>query len=249
MATVTLRLADQTRDELEQLARGRNSTVSDILREAIDGLLGRDIGLPRTDVPRSLNMVQRRTLALQHEILARLEPGEDEREAHRRSVRILNGGFTTEYATEFFATNAEISPADCTLVMDLLDMFTVLQVALDKLEDGALAKVGDHARALLEFSGFDYQNRRESRLADFAGHLIADGRWNILAHHFGDECRCPNSHMPRLERYRRTLLAYNTVIGDRTASGGIRGRDTHLLDAEDLKKILVATLDPDARRR
>lgn len=249
MATVTLRLADQTRDELEQLARGRNSTVSDVLREAIDGLLGRDIDTPRADVPRSLDIVQRRTLALQHEILARLEPDENEREAHRRSVRILNGGFTTEYSREFFATNAEIPPAECTLVMDLLDMFTVLQVALDKLDDDALAEVGDHARALLEFSGFDYQNSGESRLADFAEHLIADGRWDSLAHHFGDEHRCPNSHTPRLDRYRRTLLAYDTVIRDRTAADGIRGRDTYLLGVEDLKKILAATRHPDSRRR
>lgn len=246
MPTVTLRLTDQTRDELEQLARGRNSTVSDVLREAIDGLLGRDVDAPRADVPRSLDMVQRRLLALQHEILARLDPDEDEKEAHRRSLRILSGGFTTEYPREFFSINAEIPPTECTLVMDILDMFVVLEAILDRLDDDALAEVGDHARVLLVFGGFDFQNPRESRLADFAEHLIADGRWSNLAHHFGDEHQCLNSHMPQLERYRRMLQTYSTIIARRAARDGCRGLDTNPMTVDDLKKIYAAARPTDA---
>ena len=72
MATVTIRLDDQRHSELEQLARERDSTVSDMLRVAIDGLL-------RRDVHQSLDMVARRSLALSHEILA-------PRSRRRRSV-------------------------------------------------------------------------------------------------------------------------------------------------------------------
>ena len=260
MATITLRLSDRTRDELEQLARGRNATVSDVLRDAIEGMLGHEGTTPRADIPRSLTMAQRRGLALQHEILALLAPDEDTREAHQRSIRILDGGFTTEYEREFISINAEIPPAECTLVMDILDMFMVIKLATAKLDDPN-DLVGAHDPiALLSFGGFDYQNPRESRLADFAQHLIADGRWETLAHHFhdgfvdptstaaSDRYRCPNSHMPRLALYQRMLSAYNTITANRAGPGEIRGLDAYRLDANDLNAILAATRRPDALR-
>jgi hypothetical protein len=81
--------------------------------------------------------------------------------------------------------------------------------ALGRLDADAVAELGDDAR-LLEFGGFDYQKPRESRLAEFAEHLIDDERWTSLAHHFGDrpgEPECPNSHTPTVERYQRMLVA------------------------------------------
>lgn len=254
MATVTLRLDDQTRDELEQLARARNSTVSDVLRAAIDGLLGRDVDTPRAEVPRSLDMVQRRSLALLHEILARFESDDENQRTHARSIRILTEGYTAEYHREFASIEAELTPADCSLLMDVLDMFTVLEGAIGKLDDAAVTELGgDDVSVLLEFAGFDYQNPRESRLADFAEHLIGEGRWSSLAHHFGDvdgERTCPNSHMPMLGRYQRLLQAYEAIVSARASSGGLRGVDAYRLDVDDLKKILAAVRrHPDAGRR
>ena len=116
MASVTIRLEDEKRDELERLARQRGSTVSDMLRIAIDGLL-------RRDVPLTLDMVARRSLALSHEILAHLDPDPDAQQAHRRSIRVLSGGYTSEYPREFYSIDTESSLDDGGLVMDVLDMF------------------------------------------------------------------------------------------------------------------------------
>lgn len=243
MATVTIRMDDEKRIALDRLAELRGSTVSDLLRVAIDGLLARD-------VPHSLDAVTRRSLALSHEILAHLDPDPDAQRDHRRKIRVLSKGFTSEYDREFYTIDTEFPPADGPLVMDILDMFTVLESAVGKLDEDALAELGDSAPNLLKFGGFDYQKPRESRLAEFAEHLIDDQRWTSLAHHFGDrlgEPDCPDSHMPMLERYQRMLVAYDKIVNARTTPGGLRGIDAYRLDLQDLKTMLAAMRHPDAR--
>jgi uncharacterized protein len=237
MATVTIRMDDEKRDELERLAQKRNSTVSDMLRVAIDGLLSRD-------VPHSLDMVARRSLALAHEILAHLDPDPDAQREHRQKIKVLSKGYTSEYPREFYTIDTEFAPADGPLVMDILDMFAVLEASLGRLDADAAAELGDGARHLLEFGGFDYQEPRESRLAGFAEHLIDDERWTSLAHHFGDtpgEPDCPNSHTPMLERYQRMLVAYDKIVNARATPGGIRGIDSYRFDLRDLKTMLTAS--------
>ncbi|MGH4006918.1 MAG: YfbU family protein [Pseudonocardiaceae bacterium] len=240
MATVTLRLDDRTRDQLEEFAQARELTVSDLLRRAIDELLGNGVDAPRADAPRSMSMVQRRTFALLHEILQQLSGDEGDADYHGRRVRALNEGFAIEYHKEFTAVEAELAPAECALVMDLLDMFTVLESAIDKLDSNALAEL-DRARDLLEFHGFDHNDPRESRLSGFAKYLIDDGRWTSLAHHFDDEHEGGNSHMPMLATYQRMLPAYNAAVSDRKKSSGSRGFAAYHFDVNDLKKVLAAT--------
>ena len=240
MATVTIRMDDEKRDALERLARERGSTVSDMLRIAIDGLL-------RRGVPLTLDMVARRSLALSHEILAHLDPDPDARQGHLRSIRVLSKGYRSEYEREFYSFDAEIPLADSSLIMDLFDMFSVLETALDKLDDDTVAGLGEGAEHLLRFGGFDYQDPRESQLAGFAEHLIDGDRWTDLAHHFGDrpgEPCCPNSHAPRLELYRRMLAAYDRVTRARAAPDGIRGVEAYRLDIDDLRAVFAATRYP-----
>jgi Uncharacterized conserved protein len=245
MATVTIRMDDEKRATLERLAEERGSTVSDMLRVAIDGLLARD-------VPHSLDAVMRRSLALSHEILAHLDPDPEAQREHRRKIRVLSKGFTSEYEREFYTIDTEFPPADGPLVMDILDMFAVLEAALGRLDADALAELGDSAPYLLKFGGFDYQKPRESRLAEFAEHLIDDERWTSLAHHFGDkpgEPDCPNSHTPMVERYQRMLAAYDKITHARATPGGIRGIEAYRLDTPDLKTMIAATRHPDAQPR
>jgi uncharacterized protein YfbU (UPF0304 family) len=240
MASVTIRMDDEKRDELERLARERGSTVSDMLRIAIDGLL-------RRDVPLTLDMVARRQLALSHEILAHLDPDSDAKRAHRRSIRVLSKGYRSEYDREFYSFDTEIPLADSSLIMDLFDMFSVLETALNKLDADAVAALGEGAEHLLRFGGFDYQDRRESQLAGFAEHLIDDDRWTNLAHHFGDrpgEPRCPDSHSRKLELYQRMLAAYDRVTHARATPDGMRGIEAYRLDVDDLQVMFAATRYP-----
>src|SRR5262245_15886667 len=93
MATITLRVDDQVRDHLQDVADGRGISLSDLLRSLIDGLFDRDDreeDTPRRRVvPESLSATDRKTLALLHRILARLveDREDDERLGHDGDTR------------------------------------------------------------------------------------------------------------------------------------------------------------------
>jgi uncharacterized protein len=238
MATITLRLDDSTRDELERLAQARDTSVSELLREAIANLLGTRRGLAREEAPRSMTMVDRRMLALLHEILDRVDP-DGEAGDHTRQIKALERGFTDEYAYEFGALEPELPLAECALVHDILEMFTVLEHSLGQLGDRVATELGDDARFLLEFTGFDLNDSRESRLLDYAKHLINTERWESLASHFDAQHERGNSHMPTLNRYQRMLAAYRSVVARKKAATAV-SIDAYRFDVDDLREVLAA---------
>ncbi|MET8848462.1 YfbU family protein [Amycolatopsis sp. NPDC004625] len=251
MATLTLRMEDDTRDELELLARGRGTTVSALLRGAIDGLLGRTAVAASTSAPKSLSMLDRQMLVLQHEILKRLAETADalgEAEQHEQHIKVLQQGFTTEYHREFIGIHEELTPAEGALTMEILDMFTVVEAALGRLDDTGLAELGEGAEHTLRFAGFDHNDAQEVRLAGLAEHLVASGRWSGLAYHFDDEHEGGNSHMPVLTRYQRMLLGYEAVVTERKAREGAGAFSIYHFDVSDLQKILEATQRPGTMR-
>ncbi len=108
MAMITFRIDDSVRDQLHDLAEGRGVSVSDVLRSLIVGVLdeGEGSGPSRYVVPESMTVVERRQLD---------------------RAQALEEGWTKEYGVEFDAMQSELSRRDCGLVMDILDMFRVLQ--------------------------------------------------------------------------------------------------------------------------
>ena len=183
MATLTLRIDTYTRDQVEAMARARGITVSQLLRIAIDDLLGldRDGDRPREDGPASLTMVERRMLAMQHEILSRLD-ADDDHEVTRRTqhIRALIEGYAGEYGHEFADLYPEMSRRDCELVWDILDMFQTLKASASRLGSSEVATLGDDADWALTFPGFDGNDDYEVRLLGYADFLIstaAGRRW------------------------------------------------------------------------
>jgi uncharacterized protein len=238
LATITLRVDDSARDELERLAQARDTSVSELLREAIADLLGTRHELAREEAPRSINMVDRRILVLLHEILKRVDPNGDAGD-HPRQIRTLERGFTDDYTYEFGGLEPELPLSECTLVYDILDMFVVLESGLEKLDDQVEAELGDHARYTLEFSGFDLNDSRESRLLGYARHLIKTKRWESLASHFDDKHERGNSHMPTLEQYQRMLHAYRSIVTRKRAADKFSIK-AFRFNADDLREVLAA---------
>ncbi|QXV63561.1 YfbU family protein [Amycolatopsis sp. TNS106] len=241
MATLTLRIDEEARSGLDRLAQVRDTTISTLLREAIDGLLGRDVDLraPETEsvAPQNLTVVERRILELQHEILKRLTSNKEDTRHHERRMQVLRQGFTSEYHQEFIGVEPEMPPADCALVMDILDMFVVLEAAVDRLGEDAEAELGAGFSRSLLFRGFDHNNPQERRLASFAKYLIDDGRWEPLAYHFDADHDHGNSHMRMLKSYQRMLETYKTIVSVREADRG-GGFDAYLFDADNLRTML-----------
>jgi uncharacterized protein YfbU (UPF0304 family) len=177
-------------------------------------------------------VVERRHLALQHEILAMLH-SDDEYEAghHRRLVEVLTKGYTGDYHRMFLGISPELSRRDCSLLWDLLDMFCVLKASLDRLDAAEKKALGEGAAGVrLSFQGFDFNDAYEGRLADYAQHLIDTDRWQDLAEHFDDEHERGNSHSPRLATYLRMLEAFQPIWSAKVKDSGLSHDDRYALN-------------------
>jgi uncharacterized protein len=248
MATIAMRIDDHTRDEVEAIARARGVSVSELLRSAIDVLLGRDIDLPRQDVPTSLTMVERRLLAMQHEILSRLDADDAYEVArHKQRIEALDRGFTAEYGEEFIALQPEMSRRDCALVWDILDMFRNLKISVERIGVDKVAALDKHAARALTFRGFDLQDPHESRLLGYARFLVSTDRWEDLAEHLDAKHEHGNSHSPMLATYMRMLGAFQPIWKSKLGRGF--DPDALLLTQDELAAVLAAWPYPSPEQR
>jgi uncharacterized protein YfbU (UPF0304 family) len=240
MAQLNIRIDDESRDLFDSLARARGLSTSDLLRELIWQALGRDDERPRDDTtPASLSAVERRRLAMQHEMLAILTGGDQWESAyHRQMVDVLNSGFTSEYYKTFQMIQPEMTARECNLVHDILEMFTTVERSVAELSGDERASLGDHADHAFKFRGFDSNNSQEARLASYAHHLIKDDRWPEMADRFDDKHERGNSHMPVLATYQRMLSVWKPLWDRKIKSYG--GPNNYRFTADELQQILAA---------
>jgi uncharacterized protein len=239
MATVTIRLDDDTREELEEIARTRGVTLSVLLREQIDALLGRQVPM-RDDVPHALSFQQRQMLEQQHEILALLHEDEYESRYHHTMAEVLREGYAGEYDRVFAAMQSEMSRAECKLLWDILDMFRVLSASVDRLSAADRASLGDDNEDRLRFGGFDLNDSREGRLLGYVRHLVGTDRWTEIGPRLADIGDNGNSHSQRFPSYERMLTVYMPIHED--SARGKRGHsiDAWLLTVDELRQVAEA---------
>lgn len=250
MATITLRVEDHVRDQLQDVADGKGLTLSELLRSLIDGQFDReDREEPRRRiVPESMTAVDRKQLALLHKILARLV--EDKKDDDRLGfdgdtsyqldrAQSLEEGWTREYDMEFYAMEPELSRRDCGLVMDILDMFRILKYSAEKT---ARVELTEEEIDTLTFHGFDLNDALEGRLLVYARWLVSDGdRWQEQANLFSERHDRGNSHMPLLGAYQRMLAVYEPIW--RSIVHRAAGRD-YLLSPDELRQVAAAATHP-----
>jgi hypothetical protein len=246
MPTITLRLDDVTKEQLEALARSSGQSLSDLIRSALDGLLMRNTDEERLDItPRSLTAVERQQLALLHRILARVV-GDDndvdgDKEYQLERARVLEEGFVGEYSMEFCGISPELSARDSKFVMDVLDLFRIVTFSVKKLEADGVGPDEDLARAL-RFDGFDANDARESHMLSYARYLVNDERWAELLDTFVPKNDRGNSHGRRAERYRRMLDEHAKIQAERNRSR-VR-HDAYLLGIDELRRLSDAAIHP-----
>lgn len=252
MATLTVRIDDDTRDILDEMARGEGKTLSDyirgLLREAVVPVWQRDEAQLKADAlaPETLSPNERHTLSLLHRILARVLPA-DANDTDGDSgdqlglARVLEAGFTNEYWVEFAGVSEELSKKNCVRVMDILDMFRILGHSVDKLaEDGVELDASLVSR--LRYGGFDHNDALEGKMADYVEHLVANDKWSEQEE-FVTGPQNGNSHMTMLPVYRRMLDEYRRI----TERRGPVSRLDYLLKEHDLIAIADATVHPENR--
>lgn len=249
MAQLNVRLDDHTRDLFDALWRARGLTASDLIRELIDQALGRvDRDRPRdATTPPSLSAIERRRLAMQHEVLALLtedneEDGGWESKYHRRMVEVLNAGYTAEYYKTFQMIEPEMTDRECDLVHDILEMFTQVERSVVELTHEERASLGEHFDYALKFRGFDFNDSQEGRLASYARYLIEDDRWEAMAERFDAKHECGNSHAPMLASYQRMLSVWRPMWKRKIENWA--GSNNYLLSVEELREITAAWPHP-----
>ena len=248
MATITVRVDDDTRDALQEKAQDQGVSLSDMVR----GLL-REAVVPVRSAdhldsfsPDTLPASERQVLALLHRILARVLPADanevDGDLAYQlKRARVLEEGYTKEYDTEFIGIQKELSPRDCARVMDILDMFRIIDYSIDHL-----AKEGtplDAAMAEdLRYQGFDLNDALEGQMAEYVRFLVEGGRWTERLQ-FIQATNGGNSHMSTLDLYLRMLAEYRRI------KDGRRRLDLtdYLLGADELQRLALSMTHPSHR--
>jgi uncharacterized protein len=252
--TLTVRLDDADYDELARIAQSRGSSLSDLAREALGKLLAVDptddekVRL-RAGSPESLSAIDRRQLSLLHRILSYLVPDESSSEDgtpdfQRKRAEVLEMGWVSEYSDEFLDIRQEMPRGDSNFVMDVLDMYTQLEWSYEKLSEDERTALAEEAEYGLEFSGFDFNNRREGRMASYAKYLIEDGKWEGMAKYFDDEHERGNSHMPTIDTYTRMLEEFQPIWRQKVRAAR---RGEYTLTADEIRRVLEARIHPDNR--
>lgn len=241
MATITVRVADETRDALERAAAEAGQTLSDHVRELLEGPVSTVArAQPDTLAPESLAVHDRHVLALLHRILARVLP-EDSNDVdgdasyQLQRAEVLERGFTKEYWVEYAVMEPELSNSDCAFVLDVLDMFRIAQYSINELErEGTV--IDEELRLRLTFAGFDHNDSHELQMSEYVRYLVSDGRrWNEQ-HDFVMGPEGGNSHRPTRQRYSRMLAEYRRILKERGPAAAWR-RDDYLLTLDELRKL------------
>lgn len=258
MATIAFRVDDAMRSELEELAQSRGVSLSDLVRSTLEGLILRDDPRGRwtETAPRTLTTYERQMLAMQHRILAHVMPPthedaptedcahvEGDPDYQRQRAQILEGGYVTEYSDVFISTHPELTADECTFVMDLLDMFRTITVSIQRLR-GAGQSIDSETERLLQFDGFDYQVKAETRFLDYVRHLVSETRWSEVLPVLGPDHDYGNSHGPRLELYQRILGEYQLIRHEQRPRLEL---SDYLLTADQLQRLADAGTHPSRR--
>jgi hypothetical protein len=248
--TITLRLNDTTKNELDALARSRGQSLSDLIRSALDGLLLRDTDENRLNItPRSLTAVERQQLALLHRILARVVGDDNDVDGDKayqlERAQVLEEGFVGEYSKEFCGMAPELSARDSTFVLDVLDLFRVVTFSMNKLESDGV-DIDEDLRCALRFDGFDANDPTEGQMLAYARYLVSEERWAELLDTFSAKNDRGNSHGRRAAMYRRMLDESARIEAERSRDR-VR-HDAFLLGVDDLRHIADAQTHPDSRR-
>lgn len=249
MPTITLRLDDRTKEELEALARGRGESLSDVIRSAISVTLLRDDTDNRINMtPRSMTIVERQTLALLHRILARLVTDDDsdrDKAGQLALAEALESGFTSEYDNEFSEIEPELSTSQCRFVMDVLDLFREINDAIEQLQTRSVPISADLVSSL-GFHGFDMNDPLESHMLRFALFMLRQERWTDLAESFDREHENGNSHLPMKDVYQRMIDEYEDIKAEHSRKHA--RWDYYRLELPDLERLAQVRIHPSHRR-
>ena len=250
VATLTIRVDDDLRDQITGAAAERGVSISEYIRDAIevrqsfelvDGLRS---SRPVDRAPISLSQFERKVLIMLHRNLlaahGQLDPGYYDAEDEVRAIKALEGGYAGEYPEEFSETQNAMTVTECELVWDIFDMFRIIQASVRKLGGDGWSEIGvEDAEELGTFQGFDLNDDFEAKLLMYAEYLIENDKWVEQREAFSRENDRGNSHRQMLPTYRAMLTEFKPIW--RIAARGVNW----YLTRKNIQRVLMAA--PGAR--
>lgn len=199
MATVSFRISDELKRELDELSAEKGYHLSKLFRKAIEDL--RDAMRHGPDGGTfDLSLKERLMLANQYRILELLDTEQAVKHAGNREI--LAGAVETHYVTLLEDFSNTINLGVAREVMDILAMFTRLRLSYNHL--GGQNTVVEQE---IKFGGFDPQFEHEMLgYAQFYMKKLGRHRW--LNEGLGDGLE---SSMPMLDIYRRMMVAWRAI--------------------------------------
>lgn len=199
MATVSFRISDELKRELDELSAEKGYHLSKLFRKAIEDL--RDAMRHGPDGGAfDLSLKDRLILANQYRILEML----DEKQSGRHAVHreILTTALETYYVTLLDDFSNDLNLDVSHEVMDILAMFTRLRLSFEHLAGASAVSAQD-----IEFLGFHPQF--ESEMLGFARFYMKKlGRHRWLSETLGEGLE---SGAPMLDVYRRMFAAWKSI--------------------------------------
>lgn len=255
MAVLNIRIDDIYRDRLREKAAERDVSLSEYVRtlvlEDVVDVRQQDWETDTEPAPETMTLTQRRALALLHRINARVMPEKGEtldgadgdRDNQLKQAEILEKGFTAEYGAGTSGFRTELSPLNCTRVMDILEMFGTISYSIDRLVERGEDPDQEMSRGL-HFGGFDFNDALEGHMADYVEFLTEDEtRWAELQPQIAATDR-GNSHRRMLDLYLRMLAEYRSIMDSR---GRVFSPESYLLSGAELQRIYAARVHPSRR--
>lgn len=232
MPTISLRISEELKMRIDDLAQESGKTISGVVIDAVNMAVGGGRESYSEDVaPSSVGVVNRLILRNQELLLSSCPDFDaDEREAHARNARILEAGYVSEYPRVFSCLRPEVPYGLSEELFGILDMFQILRNSFAALSEEE--KEGIEERDI-SFRGFDLNDRLESPLVGYVDYLFADDRYVELKEPLARFSDGGNSHSPRLEVYRR-MHRYFVPIWRQHFDG------SYMLGAEEIKRIVSA---------
>lgn len=254
MAVLNVRVEDQVRDRLKEMAEEEGVTLSeyvrDLLLEAVVPVYehGNESEHGDQPAPETMRLIDRQVLSQLHRILARVLPedsndvdGDMQHQLER--AEILERGYTGEYWLEVAGFRTELSNRDCRRVSDILQMFRVITFSIEHFaKEGA--QLGEELARQLAFQGFDHNDALEGHMASYLEYQMKDDRWSELRPQIVGADH-GNSHVRMLDTYSRMLAEYRRIMDGRERGFS---RYDYLLRHEELEQITAARVHPSNRR-
>lgn len=240
MAVINVRVDDEVRDALEDLAAAEGLSLSekarDLLGDAVPQLANFKYN-QRGDqpAPESLSFMERKTLSMLHTILSQVTRDPDDAEYEEKLAEAVRSGYTGEYWREAAGFATELTRQETRLLFDILQMFRVLQFSIRRQKDAG-TPLDEKLLRSLSYRGFDFNDALEGQMASYVAYLIDDNRWAELKP-FIEDSDGGNSHMEMLDVYRRMLKEHRRIMAGRERRSGL---DDIELSLDELRRVAEA---------